>query len=131
MKKNVKKINILVLSIALGIICMTVGATIAIFKVDFQGDVEQTITANRGSGFLQPFVVEEEEEFVVHNGTSQSETQRRLLLGVTVGQLFAVDTVAVHVLIIVIDVAGALQRISTRLRYGIDAARHEVRLASL
>ena len=46
MKKNVKKITILVLSITLGIICMTVGATLAIFKVDFQSDVEQTITAN-------------------------------------------------------------------------------------
>ena len=46
MKKNFRKIAILVLSITLGIVFLTIGASIAMFKVGFEGDSEQTITAN-------------------------------------------------------------------------------------
>ena len=75
------------------------------------------------------FVVHEEEQLVLDDGTAQREAVGSLGLIGTCSQVLAVDAVTAHVLVAVIGIGSTSERVRTTLGDGIDAAADEVRLA--
>ena len=80
---------------------------------------------------LSALVVDEEEELVLEDGTTESETVCLLLVGVRLSVLHAVHAVAVHVLAGIVGISRTLESVGTRLGNSVDTAANEVALAHI
>ena len=77
------------------------------------------------------FGVGEEEELVLHDRAAEGEAVGRCAVLAALAEVGVVNAVAVHVLVVVVDVCRTLECVRTRLCYGVDAAADEVGLAHI
>ena len=84
--------------------------------------------AGHHSGLEGVLIVGEEEKLVLEDGAAQGKTIGGEAVAARVGHGGAVHTVAVHVLIVVVNVGRALEGVGTRLGDGVDGTAHEVGL---
>ncbi len=83
-------------------------------------------------GNLGHFGIDEEEEFVLHDGAAEGETVGgAAVLVAGAGDLLSVHGVTLHVLVLVVDVGGTLEGVGTGLGDGVHAAADEVGLANV
>ena len=76
------------------------------------------------------FGVDEEEQFVLDDRSAQGEAVRGLALRGTL-EVDTVNPVAVHVLVLVIDIGRTLERVRAGLGDSVDTAADEVRLTDI
>ena len=91
--------------------------------------VAGTPTVDHRGGLLH-FAVDEEEELILDYGTAKGQAiDGVLILLAGTGNLLTVDSIALHVLILMIDVCRTFEGVRTRLRNGVHATTDEVGLA--
>ena len=74
------------------------------------------------------FGVDEEEEFVLDDGTSQCNTIGHVFIGERIAKILTVNHVSVEIFIFIETVDGSLEGVGTRLGDSVDTAAHEISL---
>ena len=99
--------------------------------LDFVGHaVHRATPAGGNRRNLNHFGIDEEEELVLENRAAKGEAPSGLLVLVAgTAELLALDGVAAQILVLVVHIGRAAERVRTRLRDGIHATADEVGLA--